>query len=263
MPRQGDRQRPPASSSKRRRRSLRGSAQAPYGVRPRVFRPRPHCLQGARVRWSRRIPENADPSHPWDSLGHHLQSLGGELGKQHRHSCDVPTRLRKTCDVPEADGIGMDSEYDWNRGGRLACGFNESRGWREDDVDRDGNQFGGEPRKLLYVSRPLPHDDNIATLNVAKVTQARPQSHGSTKLRSETQEPNNRDFHLRLRARRERPRSGAAEQRDELASLHSITSSAATSRFCGSVTPRAFAVLRLITSWNLVGCSTGRSAGLA
>src|SRR5262245_41247738 len=75
------------------------------------------CLQGARVRWSRRIPENADPSHLWDSLGHHLQSLGGELGKQHRHSCDVPTRLRKTCDVPEADGIGMDSEYDWNRGG--------------------------------------------------------------------------------------------------------------------------------------------------
>jgi hypothetical protein len=31
----------------------------------------------------------------------------------------------------------------------------------------------------------------------------------------------------------------------------------------GKVMPRALAVLRLITSWNLVGCSTGRPAGLA
>ena len=32
---------------------------------------------------------------------------------------------------------------------------------------------------------------------------------------------------------------------------------------CGIVTPICFAVLRLITSSNFVGCSTGRSAGLA
>ena len=32
---------------------------------------------------------------------------------------------------------------------------------------------------------------------------------------------------------------------------------------CGIVSPRAFDVLRLMTSPNLVGCSTGRSAGLA
>src|SRR6516164_10235757 len=31
----------------------------------------------------------------------------------------------------------------------------------------------------------------------------------------------------------------------------------------GTVRPSALAVLRLITSWNLVGCWTGRSAGLA
>src|SRR5262249_34362750 len=65
-----------------------------------------------------------------------------------------------------------------------------------------------------------------------------------------------------LRARRERPRCCAAEQRDERAALHSITSSAATSRPDGTVKPSAFAVLRLTVVSNLVGACTGRSAGL-
>src|SRR5207253_5819178 len=44
---------------------------------------------------------------------------------------------------------------------------------------------------------------------------------------------------------------------------HSITSSARASSVGGMMTPSAFAVFRLITSSNLVGCSTGRSAGFA
>src|SRR5262249_7548044 len=69
------------------------------------------------------------------------------------------------------------------------------------------------------------------------------------------------------RTRRERPRRRAAEQRHELAPLHlrghSMTSSASASNWSGTSRPSAFAVLRLITSSNLVGCHTGRSAGLA
>ena len=42
-----------------------------------------------------------------------------------------------------------------------------------------------------------------------------------------------------------------------------ITSSARPSTDCGIVSPSALAVFRLITSSNFVGCSTGRSAGLA
>src|SRR5262249_38151823 len=63
---------------------------------------------------------------------------------------------------------------------------------------------------------------------------------------------------------RERPRGRrAAEQRDEVASLHSITLSARAMNAGGTVKPSAFAVLRLMTSSNMVGCSTGRSAGWA
>ena len=43
---------------------------------------------------------------------------------------------------------------------------------------------------------------------------------------------------------------------------HSITLSARTNNVSGTVTPIALAVLRLITSSNLVACSTGMSATL-
>ena len=46
------------------------------------------------------------------------------------------------------------------------------------------------------------------------------------------------------------------------ASSYSMTSSAVASSSCGTVRPRALAVLRLITSSNLVACTTGKSAGL-
>ena len=44
---------------------------------------------------------------------------------------------------------------------------------------------------------------------------------------------------------------------------HSIIRSARPSSDCGIASFIALAVLRLITSLNLVGCSTGRSAGFA
>src|SRR5215831_14825130 len=67
-----------------------------------------------------------------------------------------------------------------------------------------------------------------------------------------------------LRARRERPRGcRPAEERDERAALHSITSSARPSSIGGTVRPIVLAVFRLITSSNLVGCWTGRSAGFS
>jgi len=57
-------------------------------------------------------------------------------------------------------------------------------------------------------------------------------------------------------------RSTTAEREQEKLSLvHSITLSARRRIDCGIVTPSAFAVLRLITSSNVVGCSTGISAG--
>src|SRR5215469_13034682 len=77
-----------------------------------------------------------------------------------------------------------------------------------------------------------------------------------------SQEPDGRQSPCLLCARPERPRGCRAdEQRDELAPFHSMTSLARVSKLGGISRPRAFAVVRLMTRSNLVGCSTGRSAG--
>src|SRR5262249_16299899 len=55
----------------------------------------------------------------------------------------------------------------------------------------------------------------------------------------------------------------AAEQRDEVAPLHSITSSAVARSVGGISTASALAVARLMTSSNLVENSTGRSPGFS
>src|SRR6516164_5453416 len=55
----------------------------------------------------------------------------------------------------------------------------------------------------------------------------------------------------------------AGKQRDKLAPLHSITSSARAESVGGISNPSVFAVFRLITNWKLVGCATGRSPGFS
>ena len=64
-----------------------------------------------------------------------------------------------------------------------------------------------------------------------------------------------------LRACRERSRRRAAEQCDELAPRHSITSSARSRSVGGIVIPISIAVFRFTASSNLEGCSIGSSAG--
>jgi hypothetical protein len=65
------------------------------------------------------------------------------------------------------------------------------------------------------------------------------------------------------RLREPRGPAGRADPVPPLASIHSITSSARARIDGGTVRPSALAVLRSMTSSNVVGCSTGRSAGLA
>src|SRR5262245_3482495 len=78
--------------------------------------------------------------------------------------------------------------------------------------------------------------------------------------RAALEEPHHRRRRL-LRTRHKRPRGRAAEQRDEYAPLHSITSSAMASTPGGIVRPSDLATLRLIISSNLLDCTTGSSAG--
>jgi hypothetical protein len=76
-------------------------------------------------------------------------------------------------------------------------------------------------------------------------------------IRSPQSETRPTNSHLRsFRGRR------AAEERDEVASLHSITSSARARSVGGTSKPSCLAVLRLMRNSNVVGPSTGSSPGL-
>src|SRR5262249_52701692 len=74
---------------------------------------------------------------------------------------------------------------------------------------------------------------------------------------------NARQAAVLLRACRERPCGRTSEKGDEIAALHSTTSSARASSLSGIWRPSALAVLRLITNANLMDCITGRSAGFS
>src|SRR5215831_15197896 len=141
---------------------------------------------------------------------------------------------------------------------------------RQYHVGRERNQFRRASANLVgFGSGPVRVDAHVASDDPARFCQAlveRPEPRliidivcGCGKQHADAPNP------VRLlRARRERPRRrSAAEQRDELAALHSITSSAVASSLSGTVSPSALAVFRLMTSSYLVGACTGRSAGFS
>src|SRR5262249_27496841 len=143
---------------------------------------------------------------------------------------------------------------------------------RDDDIDLEPDELGGDLGEAFAASlRPAILDRDVAAFDPAEFVQ--PLHKGGDRLadhrrRGPAKEPDSWQLRRLPRARRERPRGRrAAEQRDKLATLdlcaHSITSSAIASSDGGTVRPSVFAVLRLMTSSNFVGCITGRSAGLA
>src|SRR5262245_9635701 len=108
-------------------------------------------------------------------------------------------------------------------------------------------------------------DRDIATLDKANLAQAPAEGRheiGAEFRDAEVEEADHR--HRLLCVRGERRRSyRAANESDELASPHSITSSARTRRPVGTVMPSVSAVFKLMVRSNFVACSTGRSPGLS
>src|SRR5262249_11437451 len=137
----------------------------------------------------------------------------------------------------------------------------EARG----QIDHVETRIDTKGRKQPAKRAPTKPQAVPADVQATRFTQALPKrchTIGVGLRRAGTEETDHRHSRL-LRACRERPRCRAAEQSDELAPCHSITSSASAISLSGTSRPSARAVLRLITSSNLVGCSTGRSPGFS
>jgi hypothetical protein len=117
-------------------------------------------------------------------------------------------------------------------GDRCGCclGRQRQRGIsnRRDHRDRVVNQFGGQHRQSIhFVLGPAVFDRDVLTLDIAGILEALAkyaQTIGVHVRRCGAEESDHR--HRQLRLRNEGQRSRATEKRDELAPLHSITSSA-------------------------------------
>src|SRR5262249_38499999 len=183
-----------------------------------------------------------------------------------RQPSHVAPRPRQTCNQTGAERVAC-HEHDWDNRCCLLC-RNHCGSQRDDNIDFEPHEFGCDLSDALRAClRPSNLDRDVAALDPTEFSQ--PLYECSTPLaldrrRARPQEPDHRKFGGLLRARRDRPRGcRAAEQGDELAPFHSITSSARASSVGGTVRPSACAVIRLMTSSNFVACSTGRSPGFA
>src|SRR5262249_28575906 len=152
----------------------------------------------------------------------------------------------------QSDRIVADHEDDGEcRGRRLGCERRSGTSRRGDHGDLPANQICREARQpIQLVVRIAIFDRHVLALDIADVFEALAESAQAFSQRiagSSVEKPNRRYCRL-LRARRERPRRRAAEERDKLAAAaHSITSSASASSLSGIWRPSVLAVLRLIT----------------
>src|SRR5262249_41964869 len=183
---------------------------------------------------------------------------------------DVSARLRKGRHEPILDGIAHHRCNNRNSGSCLPGGKGGRRIRREDDVNLETNQLRCESWKPLDSPvRTSVLDGDVSILRIAKLTQPLPEgvelhSRLGGFQRTGYHQTNPRDFRrwLSIHGQRQGGRR-AAESQDELAAPHSITSSARSRIAVDGSMPVALAVFRFTTSSNFVGCSMGKSAGLA
>src|SRR5262245_50874216 len=158
-------------------------------------------------------------------------------------------------------------ENDRNGAGRLQQRPQSRAASGQDDVRCERDQFRSVSANAITIARtPAVVDPHVAANAPAQLLQPvreRGGAGGSFRvLGSHAHQHADAPYVLALlRARRERPRSRAAEQRDEFATPHSIASLARASSVGGTSRPSAFAVLRLMISSYVVGACTGKSAG--
>src|SRR5262249_36892854 len=138
---------------------------------------------------------------------------------------------------------------------------------RDDDVDFEPGKLGRDLGQAIAAPVcPAIFDRDRAALDPTEVVESPRECGRPLAFRQRgavAQEPDNWSLRRLLRTRRERPSSRAAEQRDEIAPPHSITSSACARRLGGTAMPIIRAVGKLRTSSNLVGWMMGMSAGFS
>src|SRR5262249_4568908 len=155
-------------------------------------------------------------------------------------ACEVAARTGEAGDKTKLDWVFGGDENDGNRPGCRLCRQRHSRtSERGDHCNLPANQVGRQRRQSIdLIFAPAVYDRDVLALDIPAILEATVKSAKTVRVRVRrlaVEKPDHR-HRLLLRPRRERPRDRcAAEQRDELAPRHSITSSARASSEGGTV----------------------------
>src|SRR5262249_5221056 len=181
------------------------------------------------------IEQQSDDASVGNELKQKLQLLGYNIATEPADAGNVSTRLVEAPDDTCLDWIAAEREHDRDRRSRR-LGGNDRRSaadcndYRDPSGDKISRQYW---QSVILTVGPTEGDVNVLAFDLARVPQSQPKCHlvpSRFARRPAAEEPDHRHRRL-LRARRERPRDcSAAEQRDELAAVHSITSSARAKR---------------------------------
>src|SRR5262249_22816940 len=214
-----------------------------------------------------RIDEDPKARGCWQQLVQEPEPLGYQLVAHGIDTRDGAAGSAQAGDKAKLDRVQAEAEDDRYRRSRCFGRERHNRAARCSDnvypaADEIGHQLRNSRKVVLC---PPVFDCYVLALDVVGFAQSfaercQQTRHRLRRIRMDISD----DWDGRLlRARRERPRRRAAEQREGLAPLHSITSSARSRNVPGILRGRASAVVRLMTRSNLIGCSTGMSPGFA
>src|SRR5262245_7175842 len=233
-----------------------------YGCRRRL-----QVIHGGIGNWALRIDEDDNIGTCRHQFSQQPKALWPQILGKIVYAGNVARGSIKAIDETKLYWIGADAEDDGNRAGRS---LGRERCCRAARCGDDGHlalhKLGHQCRHAIeLVLSPTIFDYNIAAIDETGFAEALTKCRGKMGacIGGAVMEKANYWHRRLLRARRARPRCRAAEQRDELAPLHSITSSARAISDGGTVRPSTRAAWALMTSSNLVDCTTGKSAGFA
>ena len=123
-----------------------------------------------------RVPQDDHARHCRNRLLQYLELLCGDGLRCRAHSGDVSPRPSETGHQPLSDGIGREHEHDWDRRCRLLGRELRRDGLRENDISRQGDEFGrhgGQSVDNVFGDPEL--DDDVASLDVAEGRQLLPE----------------------------------------------------------------------------------------
>jgi hypothetical protein len=191
---------------------------------PQNFDRAPHCGKSLEAR----VQNTSDPAKPWRDLLEQFKPLSADFRLERKKPSDVAAWTREALYVTGSDRIDNHDEHDRDGPRRVLQCRKAGRAVHHDHVRREAYELPDQGSRADWLAyAPTVVDQKVAALSPAQLLQAAPEGGNAglplwVVLRVNNNHADAPHPLALLRARRERPRTRGAEQRDELAPPHAF-----------------------------------------